>query len=254
MAENQNDMEAPLLVHLKELRDRLKLVFIAVAGGFIVCYIFRETLFRILTKPLYDVLPQGHLLVFTSLPEAFIVYIKIAFFTSFILTSPFIFFQIWKFISPGLREKEKGYIVPFIFFSTLLFVSGVLFCYFFALPPAFGFFIDFAGDSLRPMITFREYLSFTMKLMLGFGICFELPILIFFLTKMGVVNYQKLAKNRRYAILVICVVAALVTPSPDAFTQLIMALPMYLLYEFSVIMAWFSGRRSAKEQQNNEEA
>ncbi|MCF8054758.1 MAG: twin-arginine translocase subunit TatC [Deltaproteobacteria bacterium] len=248
-----SEEKSSLVSHLEELRKRLKLISIAVVAGFLLCYASKDWIFKVLTKPLTEVLPQGQTLVFTSLPEAFIVYIKISFFASIILTSPFIFFQIWKFVAPGLEEKEKKAILPFVFFSTVLFLSGIVFCYFFALPPAFSFFMGFVSEYLAPMLTFREYLSFTLKLLLGFGICFELPVLIYFLTKLGVLNYEKLARNRRYAILVIFIVAAIVTPSPDAITQLIMAIPMYLLYEVSVFMAWISQKKKSREENSREE-
>ncbi|MEI7591334.1 MAG: twin-arginine translocase subunit TatC, partial [Deltaproteobacteria bacterium] len=207
-----------LTAHLEDLKKRLINIFIAIAIGFLACYGIKDAIFKIITQPLLDVLPKGSFMVFTSLPEAFIVYLKTAFFASIIITSPYTLLQIWKFVAPGLRANEKKYLLPFVFFSSSLFVGGILFGYFFALPPAFSFFMEFSSDALKPMITFGEYLSFTMKLLLGFGICFELPIFIFFLTKVGIINATKLSNNRRYAILVIFIIAAIITPSPDALT------------------------------------
>ncbi|MCX5857117.1 MAG: twin-arginine translocase subunit TatC, partial [Deltaproteobacteria bacterium] len=175
----------PLTAHLEELKKRLVRSLIAIGVGFGVCYYFKDALFKIMTKPLMDVMPKNSYMIYTSLPEAFFTYMKIAFFASLFLTAPFTLYQIWKFISPGLFPREKKYVVPFVLTSTLLFVGGVVFAYFLALPPAFGFFVEFSSDSLRPMFTMREYLSFALKLLLAFGVSFELPVFIFFMAKLG---------------------------------------------------------------------
>jgi len=172
---------------------------------------------------------------------------KIAFFASLFFTAPYTFFEIWRFVSPGLYATEKKYVLPFVFSSTLLFVGGVLFGYFLALPPAFGFFVEFSTDFLKPMISFREYLNFTLKFLLAFGVCFELPVFIFFLTKVGVVTPALLSKKRRYAILIIFITAAVLTPSPDAFSQIILALPLMFLYEVSIFVSKFA-LRTRREQ------
>jgi sec-independent protein translocase protein TatC len=229
----------PLTAHLEELKKRLVRSLIAIGIGFVVCYYFKDPLFKIITKPLLEVMPKGSYMIFTSLPEAFFTYIKVAFFASLFLTAPFTLYQIWKFISPGLYPREKKYVVPFVLTSSLLFIGGILFAYFLALPPAFGFFVEFSTDTLRPMFTMREYLSFALKLLLAFGVSFQLPVFIFFMTKLGIVNSRILAKQRRYAILIIFIAAAILTPSPDAFTQIIMAIPLMILYEISVFIAKF---------------
>jgi sec-independent protein translocase protein TatC len=229
----------PLTAHLEELKKRLVRSLIAIGIGFVVCYYFKDPLFKIITKPLLEVMPTGSYMIFTSLPEAFFTYIKVAFFASLFLTAPFTLYQIWKFISPGLYPREKKYVVPFVLTSSLLFIGGILFAYFLALPPAFGFFVEFSTDTLRPMFTMREYLSFALKLLLAFGVSFQLPVFIFFMTKLGIVNSRILAKQRRYAILIIFIAAAILTPSPDAFTQIIMAIPLMILYEISVFIAKF---------------
>lgn len=233
----------PLAAHLEELRKRLLRSLVAIGLGFVACYYFKEGLFKIITKPLRDVLPKDSYMIFTSLPEAFFTYMKIAFFSSLFLTAPFTLYQIWKFISPGLYPREKKYVVPFVLTSTLLFVGGVVFAYFLALPPAFGFFVEFSTDSLRPMFTMREYLSFSLKFLLAFGISFQLPVFIFFMTKLGIVNSRILSKQRRYAILIIFIAAAVLTPSPDAITQIIMAIPLMVLYEISVSISKFAEKK-----------
>jgi len=250
------DDKLPLTNHLEELRKRLVHVLIALAIGFTLCYAFKEELFRIVTRPLIEVLPKNSFMVFTSLPEAFFTYMKIAFFASLILTSPYILYEIWKFISPGLYPKEKKYVFPFVFFSTVLFAGGVLFGYFIALPPAFKFFVSFSSDFLKPMVSMREYLALALKLLLAFGLCFELPVFIFFLTKIGVVNARMLSSQRRYAILVIFIAAAVLTPSPDVVSQLLMAVPLMILYEISIVVSRFAVRkpRGGKKQVDAEES
>jgi sec-independent protein translocase protein TatC len=248
MDENAEE-KLPLTAHLEELRKRLIRALIAVAVGFCVCYYYKEWLFTIITKPLMEVMPKNSHLIFTSLPEAFFTYMKIAFFASLFLTAPFWLYQIWKFISPGLYPRERKYVIPFVFTSSLLFIGGVVFAYFLALPPAFGFFLEFSTDMLRPMFTMREYLSFALKLLLAFGISFQLPVFIFFMAKLGIVNSRMLSKQRRYAILIIFIAAAILTPSPDAFTQCIMAIPLMVLYEVSIFIAKYAEQKKDMSEQ-----
>lgn len=236
----------PLTAHLEELKKRLIRSLIGIGIGLFACYYFKEWLFRIITKPLMDVMPKNSFMIFTSLPEAFFTYLKISFFASLFLTAPFTLYQIWKFISPGLYPREKKYVAPFVLTSSLLFVGGVVFAYYLALPPAFGFFMEFSSDTLRPMFTMREYLSFALKLLLAFGVSFELPVFIFFMTKLGIVNSRMMSGQRRYAILIIFIAAAFLTPSPDAFTQIIMAVPLMILYEASIYVAKFAERKKKK--------
>ncbi|MDA8126897.1 MAG: twin-arginine translocase subunit TatC [Deltaproteobacteria bacterium] len=230
----------PLISHLEELKARLLRILIVVGIGFAICYLFKEWTFRVITQPLVDAMPDKGSLIFTGLPEAFFIHLKIAFFASLLLTAPYTLFEIWRFIAPGLYHKEKRLVFPFIFFSTILFAGGVLFGYFIALPPAFAFFVSFSTDFLKPMISFREYLSLTLKFLLAFGLCFEMPVFMFFLAKLGIVNAKMLAKQRRYAILVIFIVAAVLTPSPDAISQILMAVPLMVLYEVSIIVVKFA--------------
>lgn len=232
----------PLTAHLEELKTRLIRVLIVVGIGFGVCYLFKDWSFKVITKPLVDAMPAQSSMIFTGLPEAFFIHMKIAFFASLFLTAPYTLFEIWRFVSPGLYRDEKKYVLPFLFFSTLLFGGGVLFGYYIALPPAFAFFVSFSTDFLKPMISFREYLSLTLKFLLAFGLCFEMPVFMFFLAKLGVVNSKMLAKQRRYAILIIFIAAAILTPSPDALSQVIMAIPLMVLYEVSIVVAKFARR------------
>ena len=234
-----------LTSHLEELKTRLIRVLIAVGIGFGVCYLFKDWSFRIITKPLVEAMPAQSSLIFTGLPEAFFIHMKIAFFASLLITASYTLFEIWRFVSPGLYRNEKKYVFPFIFFSSLLFGSWVLFGYFVALPPAFVFFVSFSTDVLKPMISFREYLDLTLKFLLAFGLCFEMPVFMFFLAKLGIVNAKMLSKHRRYAILIIFIAAAILTPSPDAFSQILMAIPLMVLYEVSIFVTKFARKKKA---------
>jgi sec-independent protein translocase protein TatC len=246
--EKPKEEKLSLTAHLKELRKRLIFILIAVSVGFCACYAIKDRLFTVITRPLAMVLPQKSSLVFTSLPEAFFIYMKISFFASLVLTSPYTLYQIWQFISPGLYPREKRYVLPFVLSSSLLFIGGILFGYFIALPPAFKFFVSFSSDFLKPMLSLKEYLSLTLKFLLGFGLSFELPVLIFFTTKIGLTNAGMLSKYRRYAILIIFIVAAILTPSPDALTQTLMAVPLIFLYEISIIVARFAQKKRPKTE------
>lgn len=193
-------------------------------------------------------LPAGSHLIFTGLPEAFFVYLKISFFAGIFLASPVMLYEIWCFIAPGLYDREKKYVLPFVFFSTLLFVTGVLFGYYLALPVAFKFFMSYATDTLQPLPSLKEYLSLTSKMLLTFGIIFELPIFILFLSKIGILNVRILTANRKYAILIMFIIAAIITPTGDAVTQTLTALPLLVLYEISIILVKIFNRKKQTRQ------
>jgi len=246
--EDPVEEKMPFTSHLEELRTRIIRIMIAAAIGFGVCWYFKEWLFQIITRPLYQVLPPNSFMIYTSLPEAFFNYMKICFYASLFLTSPYILYQLWKFISPGLYKSEKKHMLPFVISSTILFVCGILFGYYLALPPAFSFFVEFSSDFLKPMFSLREYLSLSLKLLLAFGVSFELPVVIFFLARIGVVRSKMLSRNRRYAILIIFIAAAILTPSPDALTQIIMAIPLMGLYEIGIIVAKLAEKKRPKAE------
>lgn len=250
--ETDEDSKMSLTEHLVELRKRLTNVLIAVGIGFLLCYAFKDLLFAVITKPLTEALPRSSYLIYTGLTQAFFTYMKIAIFSSLVLTSPFIFYQVWKFIAPALLPEEKKYVVPFVLSSTMLFLGGVLFGYFVVLPPAFRFFVSFNNDFLRAMLSFNEYLSLFIKFLLGFGLSFQLPVLVFFLAKLGIVTDRMLSKNRKYAILLMFVAAAILTPSPDAFSQILMAIPLLFLYEVSIFVAKFAAAKKEAPPQTEE--
>ena len=240
----------PFTEHLEELRKRLIVCFIAVGIGFVLSYGFKERLFQILTRPLISVMQPGDKLIFTGLPEAFFTYLKVAFLSGIILATPVIFYQFWMFVAPGLYDKEKRHLVPIIFLSTFFFVGGAFFGYFIVFPYGFKFFLGFASEIIRPLPSMREYLSFATKLLLAFGLVFELPLIITFLARLGMVSVSFLKKNRKYALLLFFVGAAILTP-PDVVTQVMMALPLILLYEISIIGARIFGKKNLEEDNNN---
>jgi sec-independent protein translocase protein TatC len=248
--ETTEDHKMSLTEHLVELRIRITRSLIALGIGFGGCYYYKDWIFDIVTRPLTQALPKNSYLIYTGLTDAFFTYMKVAFFASLIITSPFILYQIWKFIAPGLLPKERKYVVPFVFSSTFLFISGVSFGYFIALPPAFKFFVSFNNQYLQAMLSFKDYLSLFVTFLLGFGLSFELPVFIFFLTKLGIVNATMLSKQRRYAILVIFVVAAVLTPSPDALSQVLMAIPLMFLYEVSIFVSKFAEKNKVSPENN----
>ena len=244
-----DEKKIPFTAHLEELRRRLIVCFIAVGIGFVLSYGFKEKLFRILTRPLISVMETGDKLIFTGLPEAFFTYLKVAFLSGIILSTPIIFYQFWMFVAPGLYDKEKRLMVPIVFLSTLFFVGGSFFGYFIVFPYGFKFFLGFASEIIRPLPSMREYLSFASKLLLAFGVVFELPLVITFLAKLGMVSVSFLKKNRKYALLLFFVGAAILTP-PDVVTQIMMALPLMVLYEISIVGAKIFGKKPSEIDDN----
>ena len=236
------DDKIPFTGHLEELRKRLITCFIAIGIGFVAAYGFKEKLFQALMHPLVSVMKTGETLIFTGLPEAFFTYLKVAFLAGIILASPVIIYQFWIFVAPGLYEKERRLLIPIVFLSTLFFVGGAFFGYFVVFPFGFKFFLGFATDVIKPFPSMREYLSFSSKLLLAFGLVFELPLIVTFLARLGIVNVPFLKKNRKYAILLFFVGAAIITP-PDVVTQIMMALPLMVLYEISILGARMFGRK-----------
>lgn len=235
----------PFTAHLEELRSRLIKCFIAVAVGFFASYFFKEQIFQILTMPLIKAMKSGDHMIYTSLPEAFFTFLKAAFICGLMVASPVILYQFWMFVAPGLYDREKSLLLPIVLLSTIFFVGGALFGYFVVFPIGFDFFLSFATDTIRPLPSMREYLGFASKFLLAFGLVFELPLLITFLAKLGIVSVSLLTRFRKYAILAIFIIAAILTP-PDVVSQVLMAIPMMILYEVGVIGARLFGRHSGE--------
>jgi sec-independent protein translocase protein TatC len=246
-----SDKKLPLSAHLEELRKRLIYSFVAVGIAFAVCYAYIKEIVEILMRPLVKTMPPGSSLVFTAVPEAFFTYFKAAILAGVFFCFPFILYQVWAFVSPGLYRREKRYILPYLFVSSFFFILGAAFCYFIVFPVIFRFFLSFATDEIRPLPSIREYLTFTMKLLLAFGLLFQWPALVFFLSRMGVVSSSFLARNRKYAILLIFVAAAILTP-PDLVSQLLLAGPLILMYEGSIWMAKLLGEKKKEELEEEE--
>lgn len=235
-----------LMEHLDELRRRIVHSAIYLALGAVVAWIFRGKLLYFLQAPLLHI---GKSLVFTHPMDALNLNLQAALLGGAIIASPFILFQVWLFIAPGLYQKEKRFVVPFMAATIGLFLGGASFGYFFVLPGAIKILILGFGHDFTPMVTIEDYSGFFLSVILGLGISFELPILIFFLAMFGIVSPKFLWKNVRYAILAVFVVAAVICPSPDPWTMCIYALPMLGLYVLGIGVAWWvhPARRKAKE-------
>jgi sec-independent protein translocase protein TatC len=240
----------PLIEHLSELRKRI-LVAVSVLGiAFIALFNYSEKIFDLLTFPLnfemkiISTRPFIHLLekkavplVFLSPAEGFWMHMKITMVAAFVVSLPVIFFQIWRFISPGLVEKEKKYIVPFVITSSFLFLVGAAFCFIIILPFALTFLLGYKTEHMTPMLSVGSYMDFCLKFIIAFGAIFELPLVILFLVRFGFITPATLAKHRRYAILFAFIAGAILTPTPDAFNQTLMAVPIIILYEIGILLS-----------------
>jgi len=253
MNEESNDIgKLPFTGHLDELRKRLIVCFISVGIGFVVSYAFKEQLFQILARPLITVMGADDKLIFTGLPEAFFTYLKVAFLSGIMLSTPIILYEFWMFVAPGLYRKEKRLLLPIVFLSTFFFLGGSLFGYFIVFPFGFKFFLGFASETIKPLPSMKEYLGFSAKLLLAFGLVFELPLIITFFAKLGLITVDFLKKNRKYALLLFFAAAAILTP-PDVITQIMMALPLMLLYEISIIGARIFGKKRSTESDKSDD-
>jgi len=245
-----DEKRLPLTEHLTELRSRLIKCALAVGIGFLISYYFSERIFSYLMMPLIQSLPEGSTMVYTGLPEAFFTYMKTAFLAGFFLAVPMILYQLWMFVAPGLYPKERVVALPFVLCSTVFFVGGALFGYFVVFPFGFKFFLSYATDVIKPLPSVKEYLSFSAKLLLAFGLIFELPVLTFFLARIGLITHTFMARNRRYAILLVFIIAAVLTP-PDVISQLMMGFPLLILYELSIWVAWAVEPKPLHEEAEN---
>lgn len=237
--------EMTFLEHLEDLRKRLFYSFVALFIGFVPGWIFSKQLYAILARPVTQYLPEGTLLAFTTLTAPFMLYMKVAFLASLFFMSPFVFLQVWYFVAPGLYRKEKKYTVPFVLMTTFFFSLGALFAYFIVFPWACRFFLTLGRD-FQPVITVDQYFGFALKVILGIALVFELPTLVFFLAKMGLVTARWMVRNFKYAVLLVFVIAAVITPTPDVITQSIVAIPMLALYGLSILIALAVGRGKKK--------
>lgn len=243
--------EMGLLEHLAELRSRLVRACLWAAVGFGVCWFYVDPLFDILVDPLLKVLPDGAHAQYTTLPEAFFARVRVAFIAGLFLASPAIFYQIWAFVAPGLYDEEKRYIIPVAFLSALFFIAGGCFCYFIVFPYAFQFFIGYSSPEIVITPKISDYLSFVLKLLIAFGLIFEMPIFTLFLARLGIISAELMRRFRKYAIVAIFILAAILTP-PDVLSQLLMAGPMLLLYEVSIGVAWIFKRKKKEGEEDGD--
>lgn len=225
--------------HLEELRWCLLKSLSAIILASMLCYFFSDAIFRFMVAPLRQNLGTGQSLIGTGVTEAFFIEIKVALAGGVFFSSPIIFYQIWRFISPGLSGNEKRLVLPFVFCATLFFIGGALFCYHVVLPVAFQYFIEQYGTiDVTPAIRIGEYFTFFFRMILAFGVTFELPVFTFFLVRLGIWDYRFMLRSFRYAIVAIFIIAAVLTPTPDVINQSLLALPMLLLYVISIGVAY----------------
>jgi sec-independent protein translocase protein TatC len=250
----------PFMSHLAELRDRVRNAAIAFVIAFVVCWFFAEDIFNWLREPLFDIwndhtgpaiellvklhaLPTSYdwgppHLISTGVTRPFWVFMSVAMWAGIFVASPFIFYQLWRFIAPGLYKRERRLGVAFAAFSMVFFVSGALFCFYFALPALFHYMMQYNSSGLQTLPEIQEYLDLTRDSMLAFGAIFEMPLLIYFLAMVGLVTHRTLWKFSRWFIVLAFVIGAVLTPGPDVVSQFLMATPMIVLYNISILFAW----------------
>jgi sec-independent protein translocase protein TatC len=242
-----------LLQHLEELRKRVIISATAIIGCFLVCWWKADLIFGYMQRPIVKALTAHHMdtqLVYTAPTEPFNLYMKVGLVAGIFVASPIVLYQVWLFIAPGLFRNEKRYVLPFMSSTVALFLAGGVFGYFMVYPAALDFLIGY-GQQFRPMITITEYTDLFLTIIVGLGLVFEMPILIFFLALMGIVDAGFLWRNFRYSILIIFIIAAIVTPTTDILNMCIFAAPMIVLYLFSIGVAWLVHPKRRKEREAN---
>ncbi|MFA5515508.1 MAG: twin-arginine translocase subunit TatC [Desulfuromonadales bacterium] len=249
-----SETQAPFTTHLEELRRRLMIAGGAWLVGFLACYGFAERFFQLISQPARNALPAGSSLVFINATEPFFTYLKIGAIAGLLVALPVILWQIWAFVAPGLYSNEKRFAVPFVCASCLCFACGTYFGFQFVFPTIFAFLIKYgtASGEISAMLSMGAYLSLSSKLLFAFGLVFELPVVIFFLARMGVIDHLWLRKNRKYALILAFVIGALLTP-PDVFSQTALAVPFILLYEVGIWVAFFFGKKKPIEAEETAE-
>ena len=253
-----DDSQAPLLDHLIELRTRLLRALVAFGIAFAVCFYFADHIFAFLVEPLTKAFPPGQgKLIYTKLYEAFFVEVKVAIFAAFFVSFPIIANQIWAFVAPGLYAKEKKAFLPFLIATPVLFTMGAALAYYVVMPTAFHFFLSFEGQKgglkLEALPGTGDYLALVMQFILAFGISFLMPVLLMLLNRAGIITREQTKGARRYAIVGIFIVAAVATP-PDVISQLLLAIPLLLLFEGTLIVMWFTERSDLRAKAAEEAA
>jgi sec-independent protein translocase protein TatC len=241
--------EMTFLEHLEDLRKRLFNSVIALLIAVFPAWFFAKDLYRIIAHPLEKYLPEGTRLAYGTLSAPFMIYMKTAFIAALFFMSPFIFLQLWYFIAPGLYQKEKKYVVPFVLMTSVFFIGGAAFGYFVVFPFACRFFLNLGAD-FQPVIMIDKYFTFALRILIGIGVVFELPTLVFFLSRMGLVTARWMIKKFKYAVLVAFIIAAVITPTPDMMTQSIIAIPMLMLYGLSIGIALLFGKKDRYKRED----
>jgi len=236
LTSQKNESEMTFFEHLGELRKRILFSIGYILVFFMLSWAFVDDIYYWLSRPVLQFLPQDYKLAYTSLTDPFMMYVKLSFISGLFLASPFIFHQLWKFITPALYKNEKKMVIPFVFFTSLFFISGGAFGYYFVFPWACKFFLEI-GQDFNAIITIQEYFTLAFRVLLGIAVVFELPVLSFLLAKLGILSSRFLIKNFKYAIVLIFILAAIITPTPDMITQSMFALPMMALYLLSIFIA-----------------
>lgn len=246
--------KVPFFAHLEELRKRLIRCLIALLVGIGLSFSYSQELLSFVLAPLRDSLPAGGVITVHDVTEGFVTKIKIAMWGGFFVACPFIFYQIWAFISPGLKIKEKKYVVPFVFVTTLFFLSGAAFCYFMVIPVGLKFLLspEALGPDVKPYIPIGSYFKFSTDFMLAFGAIFELPVVVFILSKVGIINYKLLMKWHGMSAIGIAIVAAIMTPTPDMISMLLMGVPLYFLYLVSIVVAYVFGPKPSPDDDDDD--
>jgi len=241
-----------LFDHLEEVRVRLMRCLWVFFLGFLVCYLVSDHIMAFLRAPLFAAMAEEQRkLYFTSLFENFLVHLKVSGYASLIFFSPYYFYQIWGFVSPGLYQKEQKFVIPFVSAAVIFFIAGAAFAYYALFPVGFKFFISYGSPSDVPMLTIESYYSTALKLLFLFGVAFELPVVICFLGFLGLIDAEFLRKQRRSAIIIITIVAAFIAP-PDAISMLMLGCPLVLMYEGSIwVVQWLGVRRKKRETSVN---
>jgi sec-independent protein translocase protein TatC len=246
------DSRMPFLAHLRELRDRVRNAAIFFGLGFAVCFVFAEEIYAWLRQPVFDAWAAKNVelvaagkqplgdpaLSFGSLTEPFWVNMSVAMWAGIFVASPFIFYQLWRFIAPGLYKRERRITVVFAICSAVMFSGGAVFCFYLVLPNLYDFLLGYAKPENKPILMMQAYLDLTRDMMLAFGGVFELPLLLYFLAMVGLVTHRGLWKFNRWFVVIAFVIGAILTPSPDVVSQVLMALPMIVLYNISIVLAW----------------
>jgi sec-independent protein translocase protein TatC len=235
-----SDVQMPFTSHLAELRTRLLKSVLAVAIVFVACFGFAEEIFAVLTAPLRRLNVPGLMLIGTGVTEAFLTKMKVSFAAGVILSSPIWLWQLWQFIAPGLYEHEKRYTRSFVSVGSVFFIAGAAFCYFVVIQEGLGFLLHrYEVIDIQPLLQIGDYLSVVSRLVLAFGVMFELPVLAFFLARVGIIDHRFLLRHSRYAVIAIALLAAVLTP-PDLISQILLMVPLALLYALSIAVAYLA--------------